>query len=124
MTNNFTVAKRFFTVLRNWRDAGNDAADDEKKAAALLTANENDRLAARRDAENEKGKAVGKISSSGVAVSSFNDALRDKDVRARREEVSAAGDAETRAAALRRQARRKRQAADLRYSFGFIEPFI
>lgn len=124
MTNNYSIAKQFINIIRDWRDAKSDSDEQEKKAAALLRLNESKQASSRRDAEDEKGKAVGKIASSGVSVSSFGDALRDRDVSVQREISAASANTENEASALKRQARKKRNAADLRYSFGFIFPFF
>lgn len=124
MANAYSISKNFFTVLQNWKNDA-DAADDRKsRADELLRRNDAQQDQARRKSVAEQGKALGSLAGSGVSVSSFNDALRDKAVQNQREKAISAADAENEASALKRQARKKRNAADLRYLLDFPDLFI
>lgn len=124
MANAYSISKNFFTVLQNWKNDA-DAADDRKsRADELLRRNDAQQDQSRRKSLAEQGKALGSLAGSGVSVSSFNDALRDKAVQNQREKAISAADAENEASALKRQARKKRNVADLRYVLDFPDLFI
>ena len=102
-------AKTTLTLLKNW-DGGN--ADDYNAEAdeALRQADRDVREIRRKNAE-EKGENIARAGSSGIDVSSYNDALLYNDLKAARDAFDVRERAREKAGVLRRKASRSRVGA-------------
>lgn len=104
-------AKTTLTLLKNW-DGGNGDADDYNAEAdeALRQADRDVREIRRKNAE-EKGENIARAGSSGIDVSSYNDALLYNDLKAARDAFDVRERAREKAGVLRRKASRSRVGA-------------
>lgn len=104
-------AKTTLTLLKSWDGGDDSAADCDAEAGETLRRAAADIREIRRKNAEEKGENIARAGSSGIDVSSYNDALLYNDLKAAREAFDVRDRAEREATVLRRKANRSRVGA-------------
>ena len=104
-------AKTTLTLLKNWDGGDDSAADYDAEAGETLRKAAADIREIRQKNAEEKGENIARAGSSGIDVSSYNDALLYNDLKAAREAFDVRDRAERKAVVLRRKASRSRVGA-------------
>ena len=104
-------AKTTLTLLKNWDGGDDSAADYDAEAGETLRKAAADIREIRQKNAEEKGENIARAGSSGIDVSSYNDALLYNDLKAAREAFDVRDRAEREAVVLRRKASRSRVGA-------------
>ena len=118
-----SATKNTFNLLKEWRDSKEAQKSYFHQADSLLKGNADEIRQMKRQNAEDRGKDISKAGASGIDISSFNDALLSKDLKAAQNMYDKQKQAQEQALALRKQAkneRRNRRDKAFSYSVGLL----
>lgn len=119
-------AQSTFNLLKEWRESKNTEKSHYQQADSIMQDNADELREMKRQNAQERGQNIAKAGASGVALSSFNDALLSEDLKNAREMYDKQKKAREEAWALRKLAkkeRRNRREKAFSYSVGLLSDF-
>ncbi len=119
-------AKNTFNLLKDWQTSKDNEDDYYQQADSLLKQTQYETKKIKRENREKKGESIANAGASGIAVSSFNDALLYNDLKTAQEVYQKQEQAREQAYNLRKQAKkesRNRKNQAFSYSIGLLTDF-